>query len=66
MKAYIKFFFEILPLAVFFTVNSVDNIQIVDTIYNLFESKKSFLFYIILLLLKDKNVTKEYHLSSKL
>ena len=36
MKAYIKFFFEILPLAVFFTVNSVDNIQIVDTIYNLF------------------------------
>ena len=36
MKAYIKFFFEILPLAVFFTVNSVDNIHIVDTIYNLF------------------------------
>jgi intracellular septation protein len=36
MKAYIKFFFEILPLAVFFTVNSVDNIQIADTIYNLF------------------------------
>ena len=30
MKAYIKFFFEILPLAVFFTVNSVDNIHIVD------------------------------------
>ena len=36
MKAYIKFFFEILPLAVFFTVNSVENIQIIDTIYNLF------------------------------
>ena len=36
MKAYIKFFFEILPLAVFFTVNSVDNIQIIDSIYNLF------------------------------
>ena len=26
MKAYIKFLFEILPLAVFFTVNSVENI----------------------------------------
>ena len=36
MKAYIKFFFEILPLAVFFTVNSVENIQIIDTIYHLF------------------------------
>ena len=36
MKAYIKFFFEILPLAVFFTVNTVDNIQIIDSIYNLF------------------------------
>ena len=38
MKAYIKFFFEILPLAVFFTVNSVENIHIVDNIYNLFFS----------------------------
>ena len=36
MKAYTKFFFEILPLAVFFTVNSVENIQIIDTIYHLF------------------------------
>ena len=31
MKAYIKFLFEILPLAVFFTVNSVENIKIVDS-----------------------------------
>ena len=38
MTAYIKFFFEILPLAVFFTVNSVENIQIIDSIYNLFFS----------------------------
>ena len=38
MKAYIKFFFEILPLAVFFTVNSVENIYIVDEIYSLFFS----------------------------
>ena len=38
MKAYIKFFFEILPLAVFFTVNSVENIQVIDSIYNIFFS----------------------------
>ena len=38
MKAYIKFLFEILPLAVFFTVNSVENIQVIDSIYNIFFS----------------------------
>ena len=38
MKAYIKFLFEILPLAVFFTVNSVENIKIVDGFYSIFFS----------------------------
>lgn len=38
MKAYIKFLFEILPLAVFFTVNSVENIKIVDSFYSIFFS----------------------------
>ena len=36
MKPYIKFFFEILPLAVFFTINSVENIYIADKIYSIF------------------------------
>ena len=36
MKAYIKFLFEILPLAIFFIVNSVENIRIVDDIYSIF------------------------------
>ena len=38
MKAYIKFLFEILPLAVFFTVNSIEDISIVDNIYSIFFS----------------------------
>ncbi len=38
MKAYIKFLFEILPLAIFFIVNSVDNISIVDNVYSIFFS----------------------------
>lgn len=38
MKAYIKFLFEILPLAIFFIVNSVENISIVDNIYSKFFS----------------------------
>ena len=38
MKAYIKFLFEILPLAIFFIVNSVENISIVDNIYSIFIS----------------------------
>ena len=38
MKAYIKFIFEILPLAVFFTVNSVENIEILDRFYSVFFS----------------------------
>ena len=38
MKAYIKFLFEILPLAIFFIVNSVENISIVDNIYSIFFS----------------------------
>ena len=38
MKAYIKFIFEILPLAIFFIVNSVENISIVDNIYSIFFS----------------------------
>ena len=36
MKAYIKFIFEILPLAIFFTVNSIENIYIIDKIYSIF------------------------------
>ena len=36
MKAYIKFFFEILPLVVFFTINSVENIDIADKIFSMF------------------------------
>ena len=36
MKAYIKFFFEILPLVVFFTINSVENISVVDKVYSIF------------------------------
>lgn len=38
MKAYIKFLFEILPLAIFFIVNSVENISIVDNVYSIFFS----------------------------
>ena len=38
MKAYIKFIFEILPLAIFFIVNSVENISIVDNTYSIFFS----------------------------
>ena len=38
MKAYIKFLFEILPLAIFFIVNSVENISIIDNIYSIFFS----------------------------